>query len=713
MPPASRWLVPLFLLLFTFEAPAQGQKTTAATKPADDPSLRTPTPSDLVTYEEPLELALSPDGKTVLLRTRRGNVENNQYASTTWKIPTTPSATSTKLDVPSKATSFEWLPNGNQIAYLAPAKTGRGHQVWLTSPQTDSSRQVTQQRGGVRSFSFSPNGQYLAYTSLKRSRPPRRNSGGSQRGEAIDVQSSMYLQLRGKRLTAPSPSPPQRQLWIKDLARERTTAVGDSLSIQEYEWSPSGNKLALSGKPTRLQAQQTGRIPLFRSDLFIYERKADRLRTVQKGKLGTETVYDGALSYSSPFWGPSGNRLGFLRTDHSDRMASIAEVGLYNVQQQKTRLLTSDDEQDLYSATFHWLHSDQIFVEYTNRGRNGLFRLSPDDGSTTPLHVADDYSGAFSFSANGNRAAWVRESVDHPPEVYTSRSPFDSGRKLTQLNEHLANVWLPSAESVTWTSDDNTIVQGWLIRPREQTTEPAPLLVLLHGGPSWAVRNRFTPYRGGGWLYPVQTFAARGYAVFIPNYRGTGSFGKDFRKPDAPDEEPVSDVLSGIDHLASRGIADSDRVALMGHSHGAWLAPMVAAEDSTIKASSIAEGVGNYLSLYGQFAGWRNRGLHEHTIGRTPYENPDRYLDLSPAFQNNFTKSTPTLLEYGQQGTAIQGVEVAKALWRHDTPHKFIVYPNVGHGLDAPALLVESMKRNLQWFGRWLTTGTSPATSGE
>jgi dipeptidyl aminopeptidase/acylaminoacyl peptidase len=452
-------------------------------------------------------------------------------------------------------------------------------------------------------------------------------------------------------------------------------------------------------------------MPTFRTDLYVYDREAKRLRTVHTGSLGEETVFDEAVSHSSPFWGPSGERLGFLRTDHSDRFAAVAELGIRDLDAQTTRFVTSADRVELYSPAFHWRRPGNLLVEYTQRARRGLFRLSLDEGTTVPVWNPVEHASGFSFSADGDRAAWVQQSIEAPPEVYTARRPFESARRISRLNQTLREqVWLPGAESVEWTSRDGTEIQGWFVRPRSELESSAPpLLVFLHGGPGMPSTNRYHPY-DGGWLYPMQVFAARGYAVFLPNYRQTGSFGKDFQQVEAPDEEAVADVLTGIDHLTTQGRVDSSRIGIMGHSHGAWLGPIVATERPTIEATSFAEGASNYLSLYGQWSGWRNRGLHEYSLGGSPYERPQRYVALSPPFQDRFTENVPTLLEYGQRGTAIQGLETAKALWRHGTPHEFVVYPGVGHGIRKPSVHLESMKRNLQWFEQQMPAEAAPAT---
>lgn len=689
-------------LLLAVVAPASAQTGSTSAGVASAAEAGVPEPSDLlssVTFGKP---HLSPDGRSVIVRTRRADLEENRYRVRAWRIPTDTTGDPVALDLPTRARDLEWLPDGRRIAFLAPAEGSL--QVWVRSIGADSPRQVTDRKGGVRSFSFSPDGERLAYTASRRHSTSDAETPDARRGVVVGMGSFRARQLRSDRLAeqARTSTPSTTQLWVEDLASGTATRVADSVSVETFRWAPTGDRLAITGVPVEWELEWPDGAPRHRSDLYLYDVPGRRLHRLRKGRQDTEDPWQGAVSYSEPFWSPSGDRVGFLRTDESYRFGSVGELGIYDVADGTSRLLTSADSQELDAPYFHWIAPDTLLVEFTRRANRGLYRLSLEDGGTIPVWAPEEDAAGFSFDADARRVVWMEEAVDRPPELYTDRRPLDGARRISSLNASLEDLWLPDAESIEWTSTDGTTVQGWLIRPGERAhADPPPLLVHVHGGPGAVSTNKFGRYPG--WPFPVQVYAARGYAVFIPNYRQTDSFGRDFQRITGLDEEPVDDILTGIQRLVEEGEADADRIGITGYSWGGRLAPLAAAENPIFRAASLAEGVGlNTLSNYGQGSGWSAVGVREHHVGGTPYDQPERYLEQSPVFRKQFVETTPTLLEYGQTGEAIQGLELGRALWRNGTPHEVVVYPGTGHGFREPAVRVESMERNLRWFERWL-----------
>lgn len=660
-----------------------------------------PNPADLISFENPQELSISPDGSKVIVRTKRANIKNNSYKQTIWLLSTDNKTKAKKEDLASDASSIQWVPKNNKIAYLSRAE--RRKQIWTKDLSADSVQQLTKERGGIKKFSISPDGKRIAYTTvdiraMARARKQSKTNSQPEKGKEIDLLTFSAHQLTNNRLSIPTR--PRIQLRIMDLKTGSVHKVTDSVSVRQLKWSPSGNKIAFSALNT--SAQSKG-IPKRASSLFVYDITSNESKAIKKGSQGEKKIFDNVITYGNPFWSPSGNKLGYLRKDYSDRWSSVAEIEVYDLQKKTSESFISEEEQEFYNPNFFWLKDGSIFVEFTNKAKHGLFRISTKDKSIAPVIVSNKTNTNFSFSSDNNILAWTSSSVGQFPEVFSSDHPFNSKRQISDLNSGADTLWLPKAKPVEWTSKDETSIQGWYIAPKNKSKN-IPLITLLHGGPGIPVTNSIHPYMQQ-WPYPIQTLTVKGYAIFIPNYRGSSSFGKSFKEPTKPDQEPVDDVITGINYLVNKNLAHKDKLGIMGHSHGGWLGPMVAAEKPIFKAASFAEGAGNYLSLYGHQAGYMARELYEYHLGSSPYENTDRYLELSPAFKNSLTTQIPTLLEFGQQSPmATQGVEFAKAFWRHDTPHKLTIYPNERHNIRSPKMQIDAMERNIEWFEKWLPT---------
>ena len=545
-----------------------------------------PEPSDLLEYEDPQSVAISPDGNNVLLRTERADIENNTTVTNHWLASTRKGGGLQKLDLPDEAKDVEWFPDSKRIAYLAPAEQGR--QVWIAKPGTDKRHQITNHKKSVRDFALSPDGKRIAYSAVMPVAKSPHNDKDSRHAVEVNQRYFVSYNLFSEELSGGNRSGPLTGLWISDIHANRSFKVSDTLSVEEFSWSPSGNKIALTATP---QSVATSKRITLRSDLYLFSLRKKRLETLFTGEEAKNDFSGQIVSYSSPFWSPSGKRLGFERTDRSDVWTSVGEVGILNLQSGKKRYLTDAENRELSGARYSWLHTDKIFVEYTDRAQRGLFTLSVPSGEVNTVYNPPEYAAGFSFSEDGTTVSWMEESIGRFPETYFDKRSMESPEKITDFNKEENELRLADTQSIEWTSSDGTKVQGWLVTSGDDSDgNVTPLLTLVHGGPGATVENQIETY--SAWPYPVQVFAARGYTVFIPNYRGTNSFGKEYQEPEAVDREPVADIITGIEYLLSKGIAEKDKLGIMGHSHGGWLGPIVAAEYPHFQAASFAEGRG-------------------------------------------------------------------------------------------------------------------------
>jgi dipeptidyl aminopeptidase/acylaminoacyl peptidase len=237
------------------------------------------------------------------------------------------------------------------------------------------------------------------------------------------------------------------------------------------------------------------------------------------------------------------------------------------------------------------------------------------------------------------------------------------------------------------------------------------LLVIVHGGPAGVFVRSFV---GGPTPYPVAGFASRGYAVLRVNPRGSSGYGAEFRHANYRDwgAGDYRDIMSGVDAVIARGVADPDRLGIMGWSYGGYMTSWVITQTRRFKAASVGAGVTNLMSFTGTadipgfipdyFGGefWEEGGL-------------DRWRKHSAMF-NVKGVSTPTLIQHGEQDLRVpisQGYELYNALKRQKVPVTMVVYPRTPHGIQEPKLMRDALERNLEWFDRWVLERPNEATS--
>ena len=220
--------------------------------------------------------------------------------------------------------------------------------------------------------------------------------------------------------------------------------------------------------------------------------------------------------------------------------------------------------------------------------------------SDKTAYLAENIAGAASFSTDLSRAVFLQTNRTHPPEILLLDRK--STKQLTNVFKDLDRYPRFSSEAVKWKSRDGLEVEGMLWLPvGYQPGKRVPLLTELHGGPTGVTLDAFPTPR----TYPVQVYLQNGIAVFSPNFRGSVNYGAEFRMKNAlsQGEGDYEDVMSGIDALIARGIADPDRLGMMGWSYGAYLTTSVVTQTNRFKAASIGAPATDWFTYYGQSDG--------------------------------------------------------------------------------------------------------------
>jgi dipeptidyl aminopeptidase/acylaminoacyl peptidase len=260
---------------------------------------------------------------------------------------------------------------------------------------------------------------------------------------------------------------------------------------------------------------------------------------------------------------------------------------------------------------------------------------------------------------------------------------------------------LGRTEVVTWSAPDGRTIEGLLTYPVAYAAgSRVPLLVVVHGGPAGVFQRSFTGTPGP---YLVAAFAGRGYAVLRANVRGSSGYGREFRYANYRDwgGGDYRDIISGVDTLVGRGIADRDRLGIMGWSYGGFMTSWVITQTKRFRAASVGAGVTNLMS----FTGTADiPSFLPDYFGGEPWDKPDAYRAHSAMFQVKGV-STPTLIQHGEKDERVpiaQGYELYNALKRQGCTVKMVVYPRTPHGPQEPKLLQDIMVRNLQWMDQYV-----------
>ena len=281
----------------------------------------------------------------------------------------------------------------------------------------------------------------------------------------------------------------------------------------------------------------------------------------------------------------------------------------------------------------------------------------------------------------------VADSATQAPELYLLTSPQSPPVRLTHVNSSFAAYAYPASVEVQWKAPDGQQSDGILTYPNGyQPGRHYPLVVYSHGGPEAASSEDFDLAEIG----PLRLlFAARGYLVFEPNYRGSDNLGNAhlhaiYRDPG---NGPDSDVIAGIGMLEQRGIVDTSRIAAVGHSYGGYMTAWLISHQHFWRCAVVADGAVDWTQEY-EFSGAGNLAWTRDSLGSSPWDkqSAELYRTGSPmTYAGDIT--TPTLILSGTDDVTVPITEsfaLYHALQSRGIPVKFIGIPGAHHSPQDP-----------------------------
>lgn len=327
-----------------------------------------------------------------------------------------------------------------------------------------------------------------------------------------------------------------------------------------------------------------------------------------------------------------------------------------------------------------------------------LYRLDPE---SLRFERSSSVPGTLSgLSASGGTCALLASTAHEPGNVHAG----PVGGPLVRLSDtrpELREVRWGVQERLGYRASDGLELDGLLILPtgRTRSDGPFPLVTMVHGGPYFRHADEFqlNPMDSGQWL------ALAGYAVFLPNPRGGSGHGHAFAAMGTVGGDEWTDILSGIDLLVEQGVADPDRLAISGWSHGGFMAAWAIGHTDRFKAAVMGAGI----SDWGMQAGTGEWGALDAALGGgTGWEGPGPHVhDRRSPISHASRIRTPVLILHGEDDTNVplgQAIHFHRALRHFGVEHELAVYPREGHWILERAHQLDLLQRIRDWYDRRL-----------
>jgi dipeptidyl aminopeptidase/acylaminoacyl peptidase len=360
--------------------------------------------------------------------------------------------------------------------------------------------------------------------------------------------------------------------------------------------------------------------------------------------------------------------------------------------------------------------NDGLLVHSVRTQWTQIERTDPRGDEWDALSFGDELASAWiesglNIDSRAGALAFTAAYENRPPNVYVA-APGSAPTRITNLHPQLDDLDFAAMEPLEWTANDGTTVHGWLLLPpKVKDLTNLPLVAAIHGGPSWQWGNWFH----GTWHDWGQLLAARGYAVFMPNPRGSTGKGGAFTHANQYDfgGGDFDDIMSGIDHLIERGVADPARLGICGWSYGGFMTAWAITHTDRFKAAVAGAAPTNWVSKIGTTD---IRPFNEWNLGAVNTD-PDKVWERSP-MRYVASVTTPTLIVHGEADVRVpvtQGTELYLALRALGVDTDMVAYPRQGHAFTERAHQLDLLQRLLGWFDRYLlgvtVTGRSAPTA--
>lgn len=615
-------------------------------------------------------------------------------------------------------------PDGSRVAYtvtepvMETEKSETLVQIWLARADGSESYQATFTAKSSTDPQWSPDGRWLAFTSRRgeKNQLYRMRAGGGEAEPLTEVKADIGAYLwspDGSRIGFLMSDPKtedeeQRDkskddaFWVNedlkyvrlyvvpvekdaDGKREPKSLTAFDRSVGGFDWSPDGRTLAVSHTRTAKADDWT----------------TGDLATVDAATGEIKPLCESTASASQPHYSPDGGTIAFTLSDDPPHWPGCGFLHLIPAAGGTPRALPATPNANPSVIGWSVAGGHLYFSEAVGTQAHG-YAMDTQSGAITPLTSGDGVVAELHLNPSRRMLGFLFQSSEQP--VQACVSPVEAFAPVTLgtgVKPGMAFPPLGRTEAVRWQSTEGLEIEGLLTYPTDYTEgQRVPLLLVIHGGPAGYYSQTFI---GNPNIYPVASLAAQGYAVLRCNPRGSTGYGKDFRYANQRDwgGGDYRDLMAGVDHVIALGVADPERMGVMGWSYGGFMTSWIITQTQRFKAASVGAGVTNIMSFNGTAD---IPSFIPDYFGAESWEDLELYRDHCAMFQVKGVV-TPTLIQHGDADVRVpisQGYELYNALRRQNVETRMIVLPRQPHGPTEPRMLLKVMQSNLEWFAKYL-----------
>jgi dipeptidyl aminopeptidase/acylaminoacyl peptidase len=635
----------------------------------------------------------SPDGKRIAYVVTRADMTRSVYDADIWTIEADGRNNLQLTRGPGADFQPRWSPDGVLLGFLSD-RDGK-QAIFLVAAAGGEAVRLTAESSQIHDFQWSPDSKSIAFTM---SDPPTTDEErrAHERDDAHVVGENRK----------------QSHLYVIDIAtRDVRRLTRGPFSVDEMSWSPDGKTIAFD----RLSGM--GLDDLYHADLYTIDASSacDDNSCPVMSPLVTQPGVD-----QHPRFSPDGKSIAFLSAGGRFDWLAEHQIWIIDLADHKKRLVSRD--YDRTPDGFAWSSdSRSILFNGPLNTTSQIFRVGSDGSGFRNVSNANAVVSHADYDFRNNRAAFIFESLTSAPELFISDLKAFSPHQLTHHNDLYRGRELGETRVFRWKNPkDGLDIEGLLTLPvGYKPNSRVPLLTFVHGGPASRFDQGFLGYLGH--IYAPQTLAANGFAVLRPNPRGTGGYGSRFRAANRNDWAGMDwiDINAGIDAVIAQGVADPDRMGLMGWSYGGFIASWAIGHSDRLKAISAGAPVVDLLSFHG------TSDIREFIPSYFPPPEPEpqqsadatqlepmRHMPLALDVLREHSllwhlkkTSAHILIQQGEADDRVplsQGTMLYRALQELGNDVTMVTYPRTLHVAREPKLRIDVARRNVDFFTKWV-----------